>query len=252
MRAVLTYHSIDESQSPISISPDQFRAHHKWLTSGHVPVLPLEELLSQPTADDHAIAVTFDDGFLNVREAAASLAAEGVPVTLFVVSGQVGGTNAWGGVAQAGIPTLPLLSWDDLEVLLAKGVAIEAHTRTHPRLTGLSGDRLDAEMQGSADDLQGRLGVASTHLAYPYGVVDPVVAARAERFFRRGYTTEFDVVRPSDPPMWCPRLDMYYFREGRALEAWGSPGFRARLLSVRLRRGIRQGLGRFIRNDSER
>ena len=60
------------------------------------------------------MAVTFDDGFLNGREAIEQLRAHGLPVSLFIVSSCVGGTNAWGGKAQRGIPTLPLLGWADL------------------------------------------------------------------------------------------------------------------------------------------
>ena len=38
MRAILTYHSIDESGSPISVDPDAFRRHVRWLASGRVRV----------------------------------------------------------------------------------------------------------------------------------------------------------------------------------------------------------------------
>ncbi|TFG50637.1 MAG: polysaccharide deacetylase, partial [Gemmatimonadales bacterium] len=45
MRAILTYHSIDDSGSPISVAPEQFRAHVRWLQSGVIRVVPLAELL---------------------------------------------------------------------------------------------------------------------------------------------------------------------------------------------------------------
>ena len=40
MRAVLTYHSIDDSGSPISVRRDAFQRHVKWLASGQVAVAP--------------------------------------------------------------------------------------------------------------------------------------------------------------------------------------------------------------------
>ena len=62
MRAILTYHSIDPSGSPISVSPAAFRRHIEWLASGRVRVVRLEELMRLPAGED-AVALTFDDGF---------------------------------------------------------------------------------------------------------------------------------------------------------------------------------------------
>ncbi len=44
MRAILTYHSIDSSGSPISLSEESFRGHVRFLGSGRVSVVPLAEL----------------------------------------------------------------------------------------------------------------------------------------------------------------------------------------------------------------
>ena len=44
MRAILTYHSIDESGSPISMSEEVFRSQIAWLAKGHVKVVSLETL----------------------------------------------------------------------------------------------------------------------------------------------------------------------------------------------------------------
>ena len=45
MRAILTYHSIDDSGSLISVAPAVFRSHVQWLTSGRVRALSLEDLI---------------------------------------------------------------------------------------------------------------------------------------------------------------------------------------------------------------
>src|SRR5262245_46283197 len=117
MRAILTYHSIDDSGSPISVRPDAFERHVEWLASGLVRVTTMERLLEVP-ASEHAVAITFDDGFENFRDVAAPrLLAHGFPVTLFVVSGRIGRTNSWGGCREPGIPELPLLDWPALRRL---------------------------------------------------------------------------------------------------------------------------------------
>jgi peptidoglycan/xylan/chitin deacetylase (PgdA/CDA1 family) len=238
-RAVLTYHSIDESRSAISIAPAVFEAHFTWLTSGRVHVLPLGELVAARDDDADAVAVTFDDGFLNTRFAVERLLNHGVPVTLFVVTGHVGATNMWGGHPHPGIPTLPLLGWQDLEFLRSHGAAVEAHTRSHAPLTGKSAAELDDELQGCRADLESRLGVRSEHLAYPYGAVDDVVAGRAAESFRFAHTTEYGCLSAGDDPMRIPRLDMYYFQSPDAFETWGTPKFARRVALVRAKRRLK-------------
>jgi peptidoglycan/xylan/chitin deacetylase (PgdA/CDA1 family) len=242
MRAILTYHSIDESGSPISVSPAAFEAHRRWLTSGAVRTLPLDRIQG-PTEDaENIVALTFDDGFANCRKPIELLLEAGIKATLFVVTGHVGGTNAWGGHDQAGIPRLPLMTWDDLGHLSERGLSIESHSRTHPRLSRLSPTELDDELGGCCDDLRSRLGVRSTQLAYPYGDVNAAVAARAAKWFSSGVTTEMAAVSTGDQPMMLPRFDMYYYRAARAVESWGSLGFRVRLQSIAWRRQLKAAL----------
>lgn len=242
MKATLTYHSIEDSGSPISVSPSVFAAHLRWLVSGRVRVLSLDELASHSDDAEDAVAVTFDDGFLNVRGAVESLLEHGLPATVFVVSGHVGGTNLWGTCGHSITPTLPLLDWTALEHLVARGATVEAHTRSHRSLTTLSSDALDDELLGSLEDLEARLGVRSAHVAYPYGDVNDAVAARAARCFRFGHTTAFRVLQRADELLRLPRLDMYYFQARGALEAWGSPAFKRRIAWYRARRMIRARL----------
>ena len=171
MKAILTYHSVDETGSVISIDERTFRRHVRWLASGRVRVVPLHEL---PTlADDvDAIAITFDDGLESFGRIAAPLLLEhDLPATLFVVSDAVGSTNVWRGQRDAGIPVFPLLSWDALGRLAADGVSIGAHTCTHLDLTSADPDTATSEIVASKSRLVRELGVDVTTFAYPYGGV---------------------------------------------------------------------------------
>lgn len=239
MKATLTYHSIDDSGSPISVPSRAFDTHLRWLTSGRVRVLPLAELHAHPDAAGDAVSVTFDDGFLNIFDGVDQLLANGLPATIFVVSGKVGTTNEWGGKAAPGIPTLPLLGWSDLERLVARGASIEGHTRTHCALSEQPADALDEEIAGCREDLRARLGVRSTQLAYPFGLVNDDVAQRASQHYRGGHTTDFRPMQPADRALLLPRLDMYYFREPGTIEAWGSAEFSRRVSWIRARRRVK-------------
>lgn len=236
MRGILTYHSVDPSGSAISIDEAAFRRHVAWLASGRVRVTTLTELLERPAAED-AVALTFDDGFANFAAVAWPLLRErGVPVTVYIVSDRVGGTNAWGGRDAPGIPTMPLLGWDALGSLVAEGVTLGAHSRTHPDLRRLGRTALEDEVAGSAERIAAETGQRPEAFAYPYGRVSGAAVAVAARVYRLACTTEHRALTTREDPLRLPRLDCWYFRRG-GLEAWGTAAFRAR---VRVRRGLRR------------
>lgn len=243
MRAILTYHSIDTSGSPISIPPDTFTRHVAWLAGGAVRVEPLAALSAggEMTADGrHRVAITFDDAFENFGTIAwPRLRDAGLPATLFVVTGHVGRTNVWGGRPSPGIPVLPLMTWEALATAGGEGATLGAHTRTHPHLPDLDAARLDEELAGSRDDLARHLGCRATTFAYPYGDVSPAVAAAAARHFEASCTTDYRAVAPGDAPEQLPRLDMWYFQHPEAVADWGTPAFVRRIAMRRALRRVR-------------
>lgn len=239
MRAILTYHSIDRSGSPISVSPETFARHVRWLASGHVRVVPLHEIVR---ADDDAVAITFDDGYTSVAtEAAPLLAAHGLPATVFVVSACAGRTNVWDETTP-GVPAFPLLDWGGLARLATAGFAFGAHTRTHPHLDRLDGAALADEIVGGAADLERWLGIRPATFAYPYGATSRAAARLAREHFTCAVTTELRPLGSADDPALLPRLDCYYYRDPAQLERWGTLAFGARL---RMRAAARWAVARW-------
>jgi len=246
MRAILTYHSIDESGSPISVSRASFARHVKWLLSGVVRVVPLEALLQLPS-DAEAVAITFDDGIVNFGTVAAPLLLErGLPVTLFVVTDAVGTNNHWNGSVQRGIPSLRLLDWESLARLGENGVTIGSHTRTHPVLTRVERHVLNTEIHGSAARIQQETGARPRHFAYPFGQYDDAVMREAGRGFATACTTDFRILEDAEDPIALPRLDAFYLREEGRLEEWGTRQFQSYLRTRHRLRGLRAAIaGRF-------
>ena len=233
LRAVLTYHSLDVSGSPISVAPDAFAGHVRFLAARSIRVLPLDELLEEVHSgrdEGDAVAITFDDGFANLLEIGAPMMREhGLPATVFIVPGHVGGTNDWGGRHEGGIPALPLLDWDALGRLSRDGFTVGAHTRTHPRLDTLAADQLVDEIRGGAEDIQHRLGMRPSAFAYPYGIAPAAAVAEARREYAFSLTTRLSVLNEFVDSALVPRVDAYYFGTASALNAWGTPQFRAYL-----------------------
>lgn len=246
MRAILTWHSLDRSGSPISVPPDEFRRQVEWLTASGVRAVTLGKLLELPDETD-AAALTFDDGFANFGEEAAPVLGEyGIPATVFVVTDQVGRDNRWGGRATPGIPSLPLLSWDALARLRESGIALGAHTRTHPRLPALDPERLEAEIIGAARDMEQHLGSRPEGFAYPYGAVDPAALRVVERTYAWACTTELRQLEAPDRRHQLPRLDAWYLREPARRAGWGSRSFRTWLWCRRQGRRARSALRRQV------
>lgn len=83
-----------------------------------------------------------------------------------------------------------VLCWAELRELAQQGLALGAHTRSHPLLNRVSLARARAEALGSLDDLRHRLGSAPPIFAYPSGGWDQdVVRALRESGFELAFTT---------------------------------------------------------------
>ncbi len=241
MRAILTWHSIDVTGSPISVEPPAFRRQVEWLASGRVRVVSVAELLRLPDATD-AVALTFDDGFANFADEALPLLVDhAMPATIFVVSDRVGLDNAWPG-SDDGVPILPLMDWATLTRVAEKGMEIGAHTRSHPHLPALATERVNDELAGCAETVTTRLGRRPVGLAYPYGEADARVMRSSANHFSWACSTAFRTLAGSDDPFALPRLDAWYFRDPRRFAAWGTSRFRACVWARRKARTVRATL----------
>lgn len=240
MRAILTYHSVDPSGSPVSVDPATFLRQLDWLAEGPVRVTDVETLLGL-SDDADAVALTFDDGFANFANVAWPLLNErSLPATLFVVAGRVGTDNRWNGQAEEGIPRRELLDWDELSRLAAEGVTLASHGMTHRPLGGGDPDRIRRELADSRALIRERTGVDPRGFAYPYGDADDFCRQVAAAHFDWACTTELAPLDRSDRTYALPRLDTYYFRGRGSLERWGTRPFLWRLRVRRWARRVRR------------
>ena len=248
MRAILTYHSIDSSGSPISVSEEDFRRHVRWLASRAVRVLPLDEIPSAGDGRD-AIALSFDDGFVNFATIAAPLLKEyGLTATLFVATGHVGATNAWHSPRHRNrFPVLALLDWKRLAELTGRGISIGSHGRTHRSLDSLSEMELSDELAGSFDDLKRELGISPRAFAYPFGTASLRERNAVALSYDHAVTTEMRDIAKDEDLYMLPRIDAWYLRAPGRLESFGTPSFdrylRARSRGRRLRASVNRLLG---------
>lgn len=249
MKAILTYHSVDETGSVISVTPRQLEQHLDALASREVRIVPLSSLLLLPPSVD-AAALTFDDGYANFAAVAAPLlVARTSPATVFVVPSHVGTENRWEAKdSRSAVPHLPLMGWAELAQIRSQGFEIGGHGLSHRSLCGLDSVQLESEVRDCAASIEERLGAGPVSFAFPYGDFDDAAIETVARTYSLACTTTFGLLSERDSRKALPRLDMYYFRWARMLSRWGSPEFKAyvtaRKIGRRLGRSRRGGQGR--------
>ena len=221
-RAILTYHSIDEQGSPISVSPSSFARHIEFLASDRVNVVPLDEIASC-TDSRPTVALTFDDGLESFASHAwPMLRDHGLPCSLFVVTGRVGESNRWNDLAS--VPDQRLLDWDELGGLAEQGVSLGSHSVTHRDLTTLSTHELRDELSDAIESLVAHSGVEPTSFAYPFGSFNAEVANVTRELYSWGVTTRMALLGKDDPIL-LPRVDAFYLSAPGRIEAFGRPAF---------------------------
>ncbi|MDT8342166.1 MAG: polysaccharide deacetylase family protein [Longimicrobiales bacterium] len=224
---ILAYHNVvpDPSHAgadrSLHITRDRFAAHLDLLVEA-AEVVPLERILSGAREQRRRplrVALTFDDAYAGALEyGLGELAARGLPATVFVAPGRLGGEGFWWDrfadlsdnpgrrdevlTGQAGVEArvtraLGALGWESvdppalarsgtlaaLDAAVASGlVTLGAHSWSHPNLAALSGENLAGELERPLAWLRDRYPTPSrSWVAYPYGLHSPAVEAAAAR-----------------------------------------------------------------------
>jgi peptidoglycan/xylan/chitin deacetylase (PgdA/CDA1 family) len=83
-----------------------------------------------------------------------------------------------------------VLGWDELRRLSSEGVALAAHTRTHPLLTRIAADAAREEIVGSQQDLERQIGDTLPVFCFPGGQHnDTLVSILKQEGFKLAFTT---------------------------------------------------------------
>jgi peptidoglycan/xylan/chitin deacetylase (PgdA/CDA1 family) len=181
---------------PPAVLEDQLRA----LLDRGRRALSLADYLSG-SGDGRDFLVTFDDGYRSVHaEALPVLHRLGVPATVFVLPGVLGGASGW----MAEMPGEPLLTATEVLALQDAGIDIGLHGLDHTALPGLPPARLAEQLDLAADLLTGLTGRRPRAFAYPYGRHDQTSRAGVAA---AGFEVAFSTDRPGGA-FAVPRVDV--------------------------------------------
>ncbi len=243
--AVLTYHSLDDSGSVISVSPSLFAEHMRVLHEADISTLSLPaaaQALRGGRVPERAVVLTFDDGFENFHEHAFPvLRRYGFTATNFLVTGYCGKDNSWP-TQPAHVERRPLLRWAQVREMSEAGIAFGAHSRTHPDLTRVSSGEAEEEIVASKRAIEQFLERPVESFAYPYGAHNEAVKRLTAAHFPLACSTTLDFARPGSDLLALARLDMYYFRDSRLFQRLVSGDARTYVRLRRLARSVRPWL----------
>ena len=219
---VLVYHRFGpEVSDSMTVTTPVFESHLKYLQENGYRVIPLRELLDNYLrngipGDSRMVAMSADDAHISVyRHALPLIKKYRIPMTLFVYPSAVSNASY-------------AMTWDQLRELKAAGLFdFQSHTYWHPnfkkereKLCPAEFEKLvEMQFRKSREKVEKELGGKVNLLAWPFGIHDPwLMAKAAEAGYVAAFTIERHPAGREDHPMALPRFLMIDRDRGKAFE----------------------------------
>ncbi|MEW6586365.1 MAG: polysaccharide deacetylase family protein [Nitrospirota bacterium] len=211
---VLVYHSLDSTNSRISIAPAIFAMQMEQLDKAGFRVIGLEQFMSAAISREHpsekVLVLTFDDGLKNFYESAWPILNErGFSATVFVPTDFIGQKSWW--YSRYALTPLPMLDEKELRELHRSGVDIQSHGCSHRKLTDLSPPEVDREVRQSKAALERILEKPVDFFCYPFGEVNQdIVDSVRNAGYKGGISMVQGLHRKDDNPYMMKRQSLDY------------------------------------------
>lgn len=192
---ILCYHRVcdlphtDDVMHALHVSTGAFDEQMAFLAGNGFNVITLEQLVRYRDKNQQpppkTIIVTFDDGYRdNYLNAFTIMEKYGLKGTFFVVTDYTTSNKVfqWLRLGQASLAHLDEnrqywvpLSAEEIREMSAQGSCFGSHTKTHCRLTHVSGRQAQEELKGSKAWLEALLDRPITCFSYPFGAMNDLI-----------------------------------------------------------------------------
>jgi len=207
IRALIYHHfGREETYPSTSVSVDQFKKHLAYLKKNDYTVLTLgralDRLYGETGLAEKTAVITIDDGYRSVWQNARPLLAEyGFPATLFISTGNVGGSN--------------YLNWEEIRKLENQGFEIGNHSHSHDYFLNKPKDRIagafEADLKKADEEFRKHLGRVPELYAYPFGEYIPEMTAVLKAHGYRAAAAQRSGVIHGRSRYALPRFPMNYY-----------------------------------------
>jgi peptidoglycan/xylan/chitin deacetylase (PgdA/CDA1 family) len=217
---ILLYHRFGPTVADgMTITTPVFESHMKYLKDNGYKVIPLRQLIDHyrgkaPAPEPKSVVIVEDDAHKSVYSDMFPIIRKyGYPVTVFTYPSAISNAKY-------------AMTWDQLRELKKTGLFdFQSHTYWHPNFRKerrkLSPKSLESlvmtQLQKSKAKLETELGSKVDMLAWPFGLYDDYLIAKATE---AGYVTTFTIERrhatAADPVMKLPRYLLVNADSGKA------------------------------------
>jgi peptidoglycan/xylan/chitin deacetylase (PgdA/CDA1 family) len=158
----------DDYRINLSVSPALFADHLAYLHAAGYTTIDLYHLLDALTwgrpLPPKPVIITFDDGYRdNFDNAFPLLWQHGFKATFFILTEPIDNNSD------------QYMTWAQIDQLVAAGMGVEPHSKTHPDLHDRDRDFLIWQIYGSAQTVEAHTGRYPRFFAYPSGRYDEAV-----------------------------------------------------------------------------
>ena len=173
-----------------------FRRQMECLARSFTAIKPSEIITADRDGAKNLVAITFDDAFVSVMENAVPILKKyGLPAGIFVPVGNLGRKPDWKIPENCPDKNEVVMSKEQIRQLDKEGLEIFSHTLSHPVLTEIKDDRLEAELVESKQELERIVNHEIIGISYPHGVCNNRVCEAAEKIgYKLGFTIEPNIV----------------------------------------------------------
>ncbi len=192
---ILLYHRFGPTVADgMTVTTGVFASHLEYLTKNGFTIIPLKRLIDfylrrVQTLPPRAVVIVADDGHKTVYTEMLPLVRKyGIPVTLFIYPSAISNASY-------------AMTWDELRALKQTGLFdIQSHTYWHPnflkerrKLSPVDFEKfVNVQMKKPLDKIEQELGTRPNMLAWPFGLYDGYLEAKAKE---AGYIAAFTIDR---------------------------------------------------------
>jgi peptidoglycan/xylan/chitin deacetylase (PgdA/CDA1 family) len=205
---VLCYHRLEgKAGGALSIEPEEFERQMQAIKDAGLAVISMNDFLAwrrgEKSIPPKSVLITIDDGYVSSYDVGWPILKKyGYPFTMFVYLNYI----SKGGKS---------VSWEQLAEMRDAGVDIQSHTVSHQdlRRKGKGAKDYDTwlkdELERSKQEIEARLGIKVTALAYPFGLHnDKVHKAGLEAGYEAMFSTYGQRLTRTAPAYALGRYDV--------------------------------------------
>ncbi|MBV8363995.1 MAG: polysaccharide deacetylase family protein [Candidatus Eremiobacteraeota bacterium] len=203
---ILMYHRVDRNSPQdrtsrdLTVAPSELERQLAYLKAHRIAAISMadfENRLAHRLPLDHAVVLTFDDGYADQYSHALPLLRRfGDDATFYIITGELGKTNH--------------LTWDELRLMQRDHMDIAAHGVKHDDLALMSDSQQWYQIATSIRTLHDRLHVPIESYAFPSGAFNyRTLAILKSEHIPLAVTTDPRYVIPPQTALELPRIRVH-------------------------------------------